>query len=90
MEANQTCPICKNEVSFSSRYPRYVCLDCTPRATDKEGRKVDFFNTSFTGHGCAGEYCDTQEPYDSNICYIDGVPCYAEEAHFGGIVVRVV
>lgn len=51
---------------------------------DKECRKVDFFNTTFIGQGCAGEYCDTQEPYDSNICYIDCIPCKAEEHRFGG------
>jgi hypothetical protein len=35
-------------------------------------------------------YADTEEPYPSHECYIDGIHCYADEAHMGGIVIRVV
>jgi hypothetical protein len=32
---------------------------------------------------------ETGEPYDSHLCLINGVPCYADEARFGGIVIEV-
>ena len=41
-------------------------------------------------HGCQGEYKDTGERYAEDTCYVKGIPCKAEEHHFGGIVVQVV
>lgn len=42
---------------------------------------------SFSG-GFAAIYDDTHEESDSHICYIDGVRCWADEAHMGGIVIQ--
>jgi len=55
--------------------------------TDKKGKAVTFFNTSFSGHGCAGSYTDTGKEYTSRFCYIKGVKCIAQEAYLGGIVI---
>jgi hypothetical protein len=85
----QICPICKRYVKYSSRYPNYVCGHCVQLATDKKGNPVFFFNTEFSGHGCAGAYVKIGKPYNSNLCYIKGVECKAEEAYLGGIVVKV-
>lgn len=70
------------------RYPKYVCPECAEKTCDAAGRRVAFQNLDFAG-GCGGFYPDTKEKYPSQDCYIDGIPCYADEARFGGIVVQV-
>lgn len=30
------------------------------------------------------------EPYLSHECYVDGIHCYADQGHFGGLVIRPV
>ena len=85
--AGQRCPICHAGVEQSARYPRYVCQDCYQRATDDAGRLLTFANVSFSG-GFAALYRDTHEERDSHICYIDGIKCWADEAHMGGIVIQ--
>lgn len=89
MEEQQFCPICKEEVSYSSRYPKYLCYTCSEQTTDAEGRPVAFYNTTLFGQGCQGEYRDTGEPFDGDTCYVQGIRCRAEEFRFGGIVVQV-
>lgn len=84
----QFCPICKSKVEYSSRYPGYLCLSCVKRITDKNGKAVSFGNTHAIGHGCAGIYQDTGKPYKSNLCFVDGFKCKAEEGYFGGIVIQ--
>ena len=86
----QYCTNCQKEVNYSPRYRNYICKDCATLITDVNGRKVKFYNESFSG-GCIGYYYDNakqQEPYDSNICYINGNVFYAQEARFGGIVIQ--
>lgn len=88
MIEGQFCPVCKQAVEVVSlRYPDYVCNDCILSATDKQGREVVFYNSDVFGHGCAGKYRDNGEDYLSNICYIRGIVCEANEAYMGGIVV---
>ncbi len=82
------CPICGVELEPSARYPAYVCRSCAARATDSTGRALEFGNIGFGG-GYDASYIDTGEPYDSHVCYIDGVKCHADEARFGGIVIEV-
>jgi hypothetical protein len=53
-----------------------------------DGRPLRFFNLSLSG-GFGAEYADNGEPYDSSICFIDDVKCFADEARFGGIVIQV-
>ncbi|MBP6002385.1 MAG: hypothetical protein KA746_03015 [Pyrinomonadaceae bacterium] len=87
MPNDQKCPICRSPVPVSDRYPNYVCDECFVRATDEEGRSLSFSNVSLSG-GFAALYRDTHEERDSHICYIDEVRCWADEAHFGGIVIQ--
>ncbi len=81
------CPICHVELELHSRYPNYVCGKCRSKATDKDGRLLSFSNIDFSG-GFQARYNDTQEIYNSHICYINGIECYANEARFGGIVIE--
>ena len=87
MADDQKCPICSKPVAFSERYPRYVCDSCFVKAADEDGRSLSFSNVSLSG-GFAALYRDTHEERDSHVCYIDGVKCRADEAHFGGIVIQ--
>jgi hypothetical protein len=41
------------------------------------------------GGGFAAKYVDDGAEYPGHECYIDGVKCYADEAHFGGVVIQV-
>lgn len=86
----QTCPICGAAVEPYPRYPKYVCSDCRNRASDFNGRKLLFYNASFSG-GYIAYYADGdgKEEYNSHDCYIDGIRCKADEARFGGIVIEV-
>lgn len=85
---SQFCPGCKQAVAIVSlRYPDYVCNECVLSATDKQGREVVFYNSDIFGHGCGGQYRDNGEAYSSNVCYIKGLACEANEAYMGGIVV---
>ena len=81
------CPICQVELRKNPRYPNYICIDCSNKASDISGRRLAFFNLSFSG-GYGVSYLDTDEKYDSHICYIENVKCYADEARFGGIVIE--
>lgn len=84
---SQFCPICGAEVGWNERYPDHICGECTGRLVAVDGRPVIFGNRSING-GLIATYCDTFENYDSNLCIIDGLKCYAEEARFGGVVIR--
>lgn len=86
--SEQKCPVCHARVERSLRYPHHVCENCCQRATDEVGRPLTFANVSFSG-GFAALYRDTHEERDSHICYIDGVKCWADEAHMGGIVIQL-
>jgi|APCry1669193181_1035450.scaffolds.fasta_scaffold13786_4 hypothetical protein len=85
-ERMQQCPFCQAEVERSTRYPDYVCSRCLETATDEKGRRVIFGNADIEG-GIKGIYTDTNEEYISRSCFIEGHPCTASEARFGGIVI---
>ncbi len=89
-EYKQYCSNCKALTSHNSRYPKHICKNCYELISDSNGRKVEFFNTELMGHGCQGYYKGTEqkERYNSNIVYIDDKEYIAEEAYFGGIVLR--
>ena len=87
MADEQRCPICLTPVPASERYPRYVCDKCYKRAADEDGRPLTFTNVALSG-GFAALYRDTREERDSHICFIDGIICWADEAHMGGIVIQ--
>ncbi len=48
-----------------------------------------FSNESLSG-GFIAKYADTGEGRDSHVCFIDGVKCWADEAHMGGIIIQPV
>ena len=82
------CPICGKALREMLRYPHYVCGECASRATSADGRRLNFYNIGVSG-GYAAKYADDLTDYDSHYCYIDGHPCIANEARFGGIVVQI-
>jgi hypothetical protein len=87
MTSEQFCPLCNAPVHYSPRYPRWVCYECYKKAADENGRPLAFTNEALSG-GFIAFYADTEEMRDSHICYIDGVRCWADEAHMGGIVIQ--
>ena len=82
------CPVCGKALEAISRYPRYVCGDCAARATSADGRLLEFFNLGLSG-GYGASFADDKSSYDSHDCFIDGKPCRADEARFGGIVIEL-
>jgi hypothetical protein len=88
MNEKHNCPICSAEMQKYPRYPNLVCADCYDRASDEKGRRLVFSNFDATG-GYLAFYADTDEEYNSHICYIDGVKCRADEGHIGGIAIEV-
>lgn len=80
------CPLCGAPRPHSPRYPNCVCADCVERAVDESGRPLRF--NAAVGVGFAATYADTGEPRESHVCFINGVECQANEAYFGGVVVR--
>lgn len=82
------CPICEKPLESVARYPRYVCDACCGRVVSADGRPLEFFNLALSG-GYGARYADDGAVYDSHECFIDGRPCRADEARFGGIVIEV-
>ncbi|WP_335093662.1 hypothetical protein [Nostoc sp.] len=90
------CPVCSLPVKHFMRYPHEVCNDCYGKACDDQGRKLDFYTCSRKEGseenvfkiGFGATVIESNEEYDSNICYINGVKCWADEARFGGIVIE--
>jgi len=81
------CPICGVELKKYDRYPDYVCHECMKKVTDISGHSLKFFNLGISG-GFGAKYADSGKEYLSQECYIEGRPCLADEARFGGIVVQ--
>ncbi len=86
----QHCPTCNRYVKYNERYPNFVCIKCIAQATDKDDKKIAFYNITEDGHGCQGKYVDSEKLYRSPFCFIKGIKCKAEEAYMGGIVVMPV
>jgi hypothetical protein len=89
MNETHDCSICGEKVGHWERYPNQVCERCKNKASDAYGRRLQFSNVDGSG-GFLAFYRDTNEEYKSNLCYIDGRKCFANEHRFGGIVVEVV
>jgi len=83
----QPCPICGVGQPESSCYPNYLCRICAAKAADEDGRRLSFSNTDIGG-AFITHYKDTGEERRSNVCYVNGVRCFADEAKFGGIVIE--
>jgi hypothetical protein len=86
-EMRQDCPICGAKLRQNLRYPLMLCGSCVDQASDESGRSLGFANIDATG-GFQAFYSDTGEPYLDHVCFVLGVRCCADEAHFGGIVVQ--
>jgi hypothetical protein len=86
-QAAQACPICGKAQRLNARYPRYLCRDCGAQATDESGRRLQFRNAALTGRFEA-VYADTGDLHPSNVCFVRGIRCWADEARFGGIVIQ--
>lgn len=82
------CPLCGRPRPHSERYPLAVCSDCATLAKDQEGKALAFYNQDGSG-GYMALVKESGERYNSHICFINGVRCYADEARFGGIVIQV-
>ena len=82
------CPICGKAGPPDPRYPRCICVECGHRATDENGRGLKFSNESVSG-GFVAEYRDNGESRGSHVCFVDGIRCWSDEAHMGGIVVSL-
>jgi hypothetical protein len=87
MSLDQPCPICRSVVQANFRYPRCVCAACAAKACSADGRALLFSNIDLSG-GFAACYADTHEAYPLHVCFIAGIPCWADEAYFGGIVIE--
>ena len=88
MSDHYQCPLCETPGPPDPRYPHCICVECSRRATDEDGRGLRFTNESVSG-GFIAIYRDTGETRDSHICYVDGRRCWADEAHMGGTVVSI-
>ncbi len=73
----------------AKRYPKRLCDVCSLELVDRDGARVEFFNDA-SGRGVRGRYVESEAAYLQTDCYARGVHCRAEEAYFGGIVVRPV
>ena len=82
------CSICGKAGEASPRYPRCICVECGQRAVDENGRQLKFSNVAVSS-GFEARYKDTDEIRESHLCWVDGIRCFADEAHMGGIVVSV-
>ncbi|MEW9797084.1 hypothetical protein [Alteromonas sp. CYL-A6] len=87
LKSSHQCPICDKRLDYFSRYPNYVCKRCEEQATDSSGRNVRYFNVGIHG-GITGKYVDNDSPYEHQECFINGVKCFASDAHTGGIVIE--
>ena len=81
------CPICNIEHETLIRYYNCVCRRClnTYGTRDASGNLINFGNIDAWGGIRA--ICNNKEIFNYN-CYVNNVECYADEARFGGIVVR--
>ncbi len=86
------CFICNSNVAnpFSSRYPSIACSSCEEKAVDSYGNRVSFANVDAFGGFRATHYDSKNSFYkdEDHICFINGIACYADEARFGGIVIK--
>jgi hypothetical protein len=89
-EGSHFCPGCGRERAFNPRYPWHLCAACLARATDGDGRAVEFSNASFSGgliYRLAGTK-DWSEDVGLVRCLIGGRPVLVQEAHMGGVVAQ--
>ena len=81
------CPCCKGTHQTLRRYYDAVCNACLEQygTKTKDGKKKEFSNIDiFGGIQC---FCEGVKTEDFE-CFVNRIRCHAEEARFGGIVIR--
>jgi hypothetical protein len=90
---SQSCPICATTVRPNPRYPNYLCGHCASKAVDAKGRPLSFYNASMSG-GLEAKFTDDGSPAEevtrTQIVFVNGRKCFADEARFGGIVLEAI
>jgi hypothetical protein len=81
------CPVCGAEKRENKRYPRYLCRACAAKVEDESGRRLEITNAN-SEDGIRVAYADTGEERISRECFVQGIRCWAREAHMGGVVVQ--
>ena len=89
------CPICLDSMTFTERYPKAICSECSnSELKDSDDNIVTFCNSDLFGgfmslHTINNTLVEKQE----HLCWIkygdNNIKCYADEARFGGIVIQV-
>lgn len=93
-EYKQYCANCKEQVSYSPRYPKYICNNCSSKTiTDEKGLELSFSNIGFSGgfritYKKDGEIIKDDTSKSQKLCFIEGKRFIATEARFGGIVIQ--
>jgi hypothetical protein len=91
--STQKCPICAATISPNPRYPNYLCGHCSSKAVDANGRALSFYNASLSG-GFEARFTDDGSPAEevtkTNLVFVEGRKCTADEARFGGIVLEAI
>jgi hypothetical protein len=92
------CPICGASTKFNRRYPHQLCLSCSTRTTDIDGRPVRVHNVTIHQTGTLAHYSDgSRAPLETAggklesmiyVVYVDGVRCLAQAAWAGGIQIQ--
>lgn len=85
-EGEAPCPTCGAPRVFTTREPMAVCAACVFEAVDEEGFPVRFQNTAASGGFEAVHY---NRVSTQHACWVRGQKCHADEARFGGIVIRL-
>tara|TARA_B100000925_G_scaffold263134_1_gene220843 strand:- start:10 stop:405 length:396 start_codon:yes stop_codon:yes gene_type:complete len=89
-----SCPICKTMMdTIPGRYFNVVCNECIDvyGMYDENGNSIKFGNIDISGglkSITTNKDNGSETVGDSNICYINGFQCIAQEARFGGIVIQ--
>lgn len=95
-DGTHLCPICGTPTAHTDRYPMSVCVDCSTRAGDRQGRRIVGHNEGMSG-GLIVFYAESArgpqselagEVMESGRCWIDGIECTIGEARFGGVVIQ--
>ena len=93
MASTTQCFICNTSVlnHFSSRYPLIACDSCSLKTVDASGFKIEFENEDESGGFVSVHYnshLNRTHTGREHSCFINNVPCYANEHRFGGIVIQ--
>lgn len=94
-EIKQWCSHCETEISYSARYPKYICGNCYSKdKLSKKGELLELYNLSLSGglkivyKNQEGEILREDDTQLECLCLIDNKEFIAQEAKFGGIVMQ--